>query len=258
MIGIVVVSHSPALAQAAVDLAVQMVTGDRPPIAIAAGAGDGIIGTDASRVAAAIEQVATAEGVLVFMDLGSALMSTEMALEFVADPALRVKLTSAPFVEGLLAGIVSAAGGANLDDVEREARGALAAKSAQLGDGADDAGYGDPAAGEPKGGEPEVDDGSSATDDGEQVSVELELVNPSGLHARPASMIAAAAMAWKAKTTVVNTRTDSKPMRADSSIALMTLGARTGDTIRVSSTGAGAQGAVDAIAALVRDGFGEL
>jgi len=65
-------------------------------------------------------------------------------------------------------------------------------------------------------------------------------------------------MAWKAKTTVVNTRTDSKPMRADSSIALMTLGARTGDTIRVSSTGAGAQGAVDAIAALVRDGFGEL
>jgi len=241
VIGIVVVSHSPALAQAAVDLALQMVQGVRPPIAIAAGAGDGVIGTDAAKVAAAIEEVASADGVLVFMDLGSALMSTELALEFVADPDLRVRLTSAPFVEGLLAGIVRASGGASLDEVEREARGALAAKSAQLGDGAD----------EP----PAAEAGHPSTDDG--LSVDLELTNPSGLHARPASLIAAAAMAADATTSVANLRTGSAPVRADSSIALMTLGARTGDSIRVSSTGPGAPGVIAKITALVADRFGE-
>lgn len=245
MIGIVVVSHSPALAQAAVDLALQMVPGERPPIAIAAGAGDGVIGTDAAKVAAAIEEVASPDGVLVFMDLGSAVMSTELALEFVADPDLRVTLTSAPFVEGLLAGIVRAAGGASLDEVEREARGALAAKSAQLGDQA----VAEAAA--------EDSAGSAATGAAEH-SVELELLNPSGLHARPASLIAAAAMAADAKTSVANLRTGSAPVRADSSIALMTLGARTGDSIRVSSTGPGAAGVLEAISALVTDGFGEL
>ena len=242
MIGIVVVSHSPALAEAAVELALQMVPGDRPPIAIAAGAGDGVIGTDAARVAAAIEEVASPDGVLVFMDLGSALMSTELALEFVADPDLRVKLTSAPFVEGLLAGIVRASGGASLDEVEEEARGALAAKSAQLGDG--------PVA------DPGVASGPSAIAAG--LRVDLELANPSGLHARPASLIAAAAMAADAKTTVENLRTGSGPVRADSSIALMSLGARTGDSIRVSSTGPGAAVLLDKISALVADGFGEL
>jgi dihydroxyacetone kinase phosphotransfer subunit len=242
LIGIVVVSHSPALAEAAVELALQMVPGDRPPIAIAAGAGDGVIGTDATRVAAAIEEVASPDGVLVFMDLGSALMSTELALEFVADPDLRVKLTSAPFVEGLLAGIVRASGGASLDEVEEEARGALAAKSAQLGD--------DPAA------DQGVTSGPSAVAAG--LSVDLELANPSGLHARPASLIAAAAMAADAKTVVENLRTGSGPVRADSSIALMSLGARTGDSIRVSSTGPGAAVLLDKISALVADGFGEL
>jgi len=244
LIGIVVVSHSPALAEAAVELALQMVPGDRPPIAIAAGAGDGVIGTDATRVAAAIEEVASPDGVLVFMDLGSALMSTELALEFVADPDLRVKLTSAPFVEGLLAGIVRASGGASLDEVEEEARGALAAKSAQLGD--------DPAA------DPGVPSGPSVPGTAAGLRVDLELANPSGLHARPASLIAAAAMAADAKTTVENLRTGSGPVRADSSIALMSLGARTGDSIRVSSTGPGAAVLLDKISALVADGFGEL
>ena len=78
----VVVSHSPALAQAAVDLALQMVPGEKPAIAIAAGAGEDLIGTDAAAVSAAIDEVASPDGVLVIMDLGSAVMSAEMALDF--------------------------------------------------------------------------------------------------------------------------------------------------------------------------------
>ena len=245
MIGIVVVSHSERLAEAAVALALEMVQGEKPPIAIAAGAGDGIIGTDATKVAAAIEEVGSPEGVLVIMDLGSALMSAEMALEFLPDSSIPVKLTSAPFVEGLLAAIVRASGGATLEEVEREARGALAAKSGQLGD--ED---------EPTAAEPVAETATAPVSDG--VSVELELINPTGLHTRPAAMVVASIAGLDAKVSVENLRTSSAPVRADSPIALLTLGTRTGDHIRVSATGADAEAALSAITALVTDGFGEL
>ena len=80
MIGIVVVSHSPALAEAAVALADEMVHGAGPVVAVAAGKSGGF-GTDATEVAKAIAQAASSDGVLVLMDLGSAVMSSELALE---------------------------------------------------------------------------------------------------------------------------------------------------------------------------------
>ena len=133
MIGIVVVSHSPKLAEAAFELAREMVPDVAPRVALAAGTGDGLTGTDATRVAAAITEVASPDGVLVLMDLGSAVLSAELALEFAGDVGGEVRLSSAPIVEGLLAAVVRAAGGASLDEVDREARGALAGKESQLG-----------------------------------------------------------------------------------------------------------------------------
>ena len=139
-IGIVLVSHSARLAEAALELAEQMVPGGSAPIRLAAGAGtdpDGapILGTDATRVAEAIDDLAEAcDGVLVLMDLGSAVMSAEFALELRMSD-VPVRLSSAPFVEGLLAASVAAALGAPLAEVAAEADGALVAKSAQLGDG---------------------------------------------------------------------------------------------------------------------------
>jgi dihydroxyacetone kinase DhaKLM complex PTS-EIIA-like component DhaM len=90
MVGIVVVSHSPALAKAAVSLALAMTVGQSLRIEIAAGAGDDVIGTDALRIAEAIKKVSNSKGVLVIMDLGSAIMSSEMALEFIDDKTLDV------------------------------------------------------------------------------------------------------------------------------------------------------------------------
>lgn len=256
MIGIVVVSHSEPLARAAVDLALEMVPGERPAIALAAGAGEGIIGTDATRVAAAIEEVASDEGVLVIMDLGSALLSTEMALEFLPADAPRVKLTSAPFVEGLLAAIVRAAGGASLDEVESEARGALLAKSSQLDD--EDAPTALPAApstAAPGASVPAADVPDAASP---EASVTLELINPSGMHTRPAAMVVAAVVGRDARVTISNVETGAGPARADSPIALLTLGAPQGSRIRIDATGPEAAEAVQAVAGLVRDGFGEL
>ena len=83
MVGIVIVSHSASLAEGVRELADQMVQG-RVPMATAGGIEDPEqpIGTDPMKVLAAIESVFSEDGVLVLMDLGSALLSAEMALEF--------------------------------------------------------------------------------------------------------------------------------------------------------------------------------
>ncbi|TFC55979.1 phosphoenolpyruvate--protein phosphotransferase [Cryobacterium sp. TMT2-15-1] len=239
MIGIVVVSHSLRLAQAAVDLAVEMVGVNGPDIAIAAGAGEGVIGTDAFKVAEAIAEVASPEGVLVMMDLGSAVMSAEMALEFSDDPDLPVRLSSGPFVEGLMAAVVRAAGGATLDEVEREARGALRAKQSHLGDE-------DPA-------DLPADSGPAA-----EHAIEVTLPNPDGLHARPVSMLVTALSAFEATVTVANLRTGRPPVPANSPTALLTVDARKGDTISVAAAGRQAVEALEAVSDLVGKGFGEL
>ncbi len=138
MIGIVVVSHSRPLAQAAVDLAAQMVSGAGPKIAVAAGLDDGSFGTDAAAIALAISEVDSPDGVLVLIDLGSALLSSELAIEFLdADTAVHVRLSPAPLVEGLLSAVVLAATGASLADVDREARDALAGKAGHIDDAAE-------------------------------------------------------------------------------------------------------------------------
>lgn len=133
MTGIVVVSHSRALAEAAVDLATQMVRSGGPHIEIAAGIADGQLGTDANAIAEAIGAAADEQGVVVVMDLGSAILSSEMALEFL-DPELaaRTHLTWAPFVEGLLGAVVTASTGADAATVVREAEVGVEAKRLQL------------------------------------------------------------------------------------------------------------------------------
>ncbi|MDO4783604.1 MAG: dihydroxyacetone kinase phosphoryl donor subunit DhaM [Propionibacteriaceae bacterium] len=132
MIGIVVVSHSRPLAEAAVDLAREMAP-EGPQVAVAAGIGDGF-GTDAQAIAAAIEEVDSPDGVLVLLDLGSAILSAEMALEFIGEElASRVKVSAAPLVEGLVIAMVAGQTGLGLDQVEAEAAQGLLPKQVQLG-----------------------------------------------------------------------------------------------------------------------------
>ncbi|MGY5883963.1 dihydroxyacetone kinase phosphoryl donor subunit DhaM [Modestobacter lacusdianchii] len=133
-VGIVVVSHSRPLAEAAVELARQMLPGSTVPIEVAAGTDDGGLGTDAVAVSAAITAADSGDGVLVLMDLGSAVMSAETALELLDDDVrARVLLSAAPLVEGLVGAAVVAAGGADRDRVAAEALRGLAPKQAHLG-----------------------------------------------------------------------------------------------------------------------------
>jgi dihydroxyacetone kinase phosphotransfer subunit len=242
MIGIVVVSHSEPLANAAVELASQMVAKDSPPIEVAAG-NAGELGTDATAIAAAIERADEAsggDGVLVLTDLGSAVMSSEMALEFLENMHGEVYLSRAPLVEGLVAATVQAAMGRSLAEVEREAVKAIEAKAAQLGSGI-------------------ATSTSEAADEptGPIEHVDVEIVNPQGLHARPAALFAEAAAALPVEVTVTNLSTGQGPVAADSMLELMTIGARDGHLVRLSASGAEAKASLAKLERLIDDGLGE-
>ena len=67
------------------------------------------------------------------MDLGSAVLSAELAVELLHGVGIKTRLVSAAFVEGIFAAVISAAAGAPLEIVARDAEDALMAKAAQLG-----------------------------------------------------------------------------------------------------------------------------
>jgi dihydroxyacetone kinase phosphotransfer subunit len=133
-VGLVVVSHSRVLGDAAVALAREMAPAELA-IEVAAGLDETTFGTDAVAIATAIGAADSGAGVVVLMDLGSAVLSAELALDLLDDPDARdrVLLCPAPLVEGLVVAAVTAAGGADRAEVAAEAAGALAGKQAQLG-----------------------------------------------------------------------------------------------------------------------------
>jgi len=143
-VGIVVVSHSRALGRAAADLAWE-VTGDADvPVAVAAGLDETTMGTDAAAIATAIVQVDRGAGVVVLMDLGSAVLSAETALDLLdevgADPATRGRtlLCPGPLVEGLVVAAATASTGADRHRVSADAAAALGPKRTHLGESWDE------------------------------------------------------------------------------------------------------------------------
>nr|WP_244953949.1 HPr family phosphocarrier protein [Spelaeicoccus albus] len=217
----------------------QMAGDSPPPIEVAAGSGDGF-GTEATAIADAIGRVDSPDGVLVLMDLGSAVLNAEMALELSA-PSGPVRLTPAPLVEGLVAAVVSAVGGAGLAAVDAEARRGLMAKEQHLGN--------EPGSG--PGDEPgdELRDGSESTaPDAEAVQADVRVTGRDGLHARPAAALVRAVSKFRATVTV--SRPGGQPASASSVSALAALDVRLGDVVRVSATGDDAQAAVDEVVRL--------
>ncbi len=242
-VGIVVVSHSRALAEAAVGLAAEMVSGREARIAVAAGLDETTFGTDAVRIAAAVEEVDDGDGVVVLMDLGSALMSAEMALDLLPDDVRgRVLLSPAPLVEGLLVASVVAAGGASREEVAAEAGAALLAKDTHLATAP--VGAPDPAPAE--GARPTGSSGGSFT-----------VANPHGLHARPAARLVTEVRGLDADVTLRNTTTGAGPVPAGSLSRVATLGALHGHEVEVAATGPAAREAVDRVLALAARSFDE-
>lgn len=90
------------------------------------------------------------------------------------------------------------------------------------------------------------------------VNAEVVVVNPDGLHTRPAAAIAEAMAGFDARLTVANLRTGAAPRALAGPISIMLLDGKLGDRIAVTAEGPQAQAAIEALAALVRGGFGEL
>ncbi|MFF4800455.1 dihydroxyacetone kinase phosphoryl donor subunit DhaM [Streptomyces sp. NPDC001351] len=121
-VGIVLVSHSAELA-AGLRLLVEQIGSDSVPLATAGGTDDGRIGTSYDLVLAAIRGVDRGQGVVVLPDLGSSVLTARTVLQ--DHPHPDVLIVDAPFVEGAVAAVVTAASGADLKtvaDAAKEAR----------------------------------------------------------------------------------------------------------------------------------------
>ncbi|MGB3257843.1 MAG: phosphoenolpyruvate--protein phosphotransferase [Ornithinimicrobium sp.] len=246
MIGIVVVSHSYALAQAAVELASEMVQSDqRPTIAVAAGLDESTFGTDASAIAEAIGEADAADGVLVLLDLGSAILSAEMALELIdPDLAQRVKLSSAALVEGLVAAVVTASGGADLGTVQAEAEAGLQGKREHLDDTAQD----------PSDARPETVTALAPDAESRELMVDI----PHGLHARPAARLVACVHRFPGtRVRLRNLNGSDRDVDAGSLSAVASLGVRQGHRVQVWAEGEHAGAALAALTTLADARFGD-
>ncbi|WP_455367848.1 dihydroxyacetone kinase phosphoryl donor subunit DhaM [[Eubacterium] cellulosolvens] len=116
MLGIVIVSHSKKLAEGVKELIEQM-SGGKILVSCAGGSGSRL-GTDATMIMKAIEKVYSDEGVLIFIDFGSAILSAKTAITFLeSEKRSRVLIADAPLVEGSFVASVEASMGKALEDV---------------------------------------------------------------------------------------------------------------------------------------------
>ncbi|AXI81125.1 PTS fructose transporter subunit IIA [Peterkaempfera bronchialis] len=116
-VGVVLVSHSRAVAAATAALAIGLAgTGDPAPVSTAGGTEEGGLGTSAALVLAAARRVDQGVGVVVLSDLGSA-VGTVRSLLAEADRnglPFPTRFADAPFVEGAVAAVVTASAGGDL------------------------------------------------------------------------------------------------------------------------------------------------
>lgn len=116
-VGVVIVSHSPKVAEGAADMVRQMV-GEEVPLAWTGGNPSGGLGTDVGQIMSAIDRAWSNAGVVILVDLGGAETNSEMAIEMLEPSrARRVAICNAPVVEGAVIAAAEASGGATLSKV---------------------------------------------------------------------------------------------------------------------------------------------
>jgi len=246
MVGIVIVSHSKALADSLLAMAREVSDKD-VPIAAAGGVDDPDhpFGTDAMKILEAIQEVYTPDGVVVFMDLGSAILSTETALDFLDDGQKEnVWLSHAPLVEGVASAVVQAGADLPIDEVFKESAASLRPKEDQLGVSAEPDDQPD---------EPAVQSGDSE----DTIQASFTLKNTLGIHARPASRIVRALSGLDADLRIRNRSKKNEFVKGKSLNSLMMLDARQGDEVELSLSGSQSGEAMKKLEEMFRNHFGE-
>lgn len=248
MVNLLLVSHSKKLVDGIAEMARQMISSEKVKIATAAGVGEDNqeLGTNALEIVEAIEEIYTEDGILVLMDLGSAILSTEMALEIIPEEMkANIKICPAPFVEGAISAGVQAGLGSDLETVYREAVNSLQAKIAQLSE---------------NGGEILVEETVPAITAGPEGTVsEVTLTVPSeqGLHARPAALFVKTINSYDATVMVKNLTENKGPVKANSLISVMLLAARKGHVVHITAEGLQKDEVITALVDLFERNFDE-
>jgi dihydroxyacetone kinase phosphotransfer subunit len=120
-VGIVIVSHSPLVAEGTADMVRQMV-GDEVPLAWCGGDPGGGLGTSVEAILGAIDRAWSPRGVAILVDLGGAETNSEMAIEMLPEERRGLAvICNAPIVEGAVMAATEASSGATLDEVRRTA-----------------------------------------------------------------------------------------------------------------------------------------
>jgi multiphosphoryl transfer protein len=242
MVGLVLVSHSRPLVEAVADLVRRAVNADLQ-LTCCGGVGDNRaeLGTDAIEIQEAIGTIYSDDGVLVLMDMGSAILSAETAKEFL-NPGQqeKVRLTSAPLVEGGIAAAVQAQLGASLDEVANAALQSLLPKQDQVQDV-----LRRPTAASP----------SPTLSLNEILDVTIQ--NPHGLHLRPAAMLIKTLSSFPAEVLIENRTASRGPVLARSLVDVTRLQIREGDSVRFSISAPDPKPVIDSIRSLVESRFGE-
>ena len=239
MVSLVLVSHSKKLALATRAL-IRQVSGADVRIMVASGVGNGHneLGTDAVHIAEVLKRSCRPDGALVLMDLGSAVLSAETALELL-QPEIRgkVRLCPGPLIEGAMAAAVQASAGSDLDTVCAEAQRALAAKQQQLSPSTS----------------PSFDNAAG----GEAAEIVVTLVNEHGLHARPAANLVRALSKYSSDVQISNESNGRGPASTRSLTSLSLLQANQGHRLRVRAVGADRAAAIAEVSALAARRFGD-
>ncbi len=247
MVSILLVSHSYKLAQGTAELVRQMASSTDLKIKVTAGLGDEHeeIGTNAVEIMEALSELTESGDVLVLMDLGSAVLSTEMALQMLDEEVTaKVRMCPAPFVEGAIAAGVQANMGSPIQDVYDEAMNALAAKQQQIVGEAET--------------KPVTESEPVLVKEAEDTAeVVLTVTNPTGLHARPASVFIQTVKKYDATLTVTNRTTGAEPVLVKGMISVMLLGAKQGDELLLQATGPDKTALLGELKQLFLDNFGE-
>ena len=122
MVGMVIVSHSSKIAEGVCELALQMAS-DYEKMIPAGGLEDGSLGTDPMRILDAVRSANDGDGVAIFVDLGSGIMSAETAIDLL-DGEFPARIADAPLVEGAVAAVIEASTSASLEEVIQAAESA--------------------------------------------------------------------------------------------------------------------------------------
>ncbi len=219
----------------------------RVRIESAGGLEDGSLGTSFDDISAAIEVAAgfsendsdepqELNEVVVICDLGSAILSTESVLEFLPEELVgKITLADAPFVEGAVAAAVTANGGGTAAEVTAAAEGA-----AKIFGNVEKAKQ-----------EPAPEFSAAADSQTRSARAEVTVVNPLGLHARPAAVVARLVAEYDAELQI-------NGVNGASVLEIMKLGATGGDVLSLHATGPQAPEIVAAVGDIITSGFGEV